>query len=198
MVSQQRSWRNMEIEWQAEVIWCNLTIVGRLTYCAHCFRGSIHGCHFRFSAQSQIDQTRRSCQMITWREAQRRKQEGGWERATAWKWFSGSFYSRCLSVLVDETTKARSNTSPRKRKKKHEFNFNCCAFRSPQVWRFFLCAVCSKSQAYSKYRHHNFTSSYIFTARRFSPLRSEFVFLLLLLEFLFVRFCFAVHSSITY
>lgn len=59
-------------------------------------------------------------------------------------------------------------------------------------------ARCARRAKHTPNIDTNFTSSYIFTARRFSPLRSEFVFLLLLLEFLFVRFCFAVHSSITY
>lgn len=82
--------------------------------------------------------------------------------------------------------------------RKHEFNFNCCAFRSPLKSEDSFYARCTRRAKHTPNIDTNFTSSYIFTARRFSPLRSEFVFLLLLLEFLFVHFCFAVHSSITY
>lgn len=179
---------------QAEVIWCNLTIVGRLTYCAHCCCGSINVCHFLHSRKliKRGEAVKRSLD----ERLNEGNKNGGWERAIAWKWFSGSFYSRCLSVLVDETTKARSNTSPRKRKNMNSILIAVLSGLLKSEDSFY--ARCARRAKHTPNIDTNFTSSYIFTARRFSPLRSEFVFLLLLLEFLFVRFCFVVHSSITY
>lgn len=184
----------MEIEWlahadKAEVIWCNLTVAGRwiieLIVSILVSDRQLVFFSFRNVANSSNEATLSDDHLTR----AGKKKEGGWERANLFKvifWLL-HLLAACRWI-VDETTKARSNTSPRKeRLQKHEFNFNCYAFRSLEVWRFFFVLARAK---HTPNIDTNFTSPYIvFTSRCCSPLWSEFVFFFSRFEF--QRFFFA-------
>lgn len=180
----------MEIEWlvhgldSAAVIWCNLAIVGcrviQLIVCHH--QGSPIADSL-LSDGSQIHQTKRSCQMITW-HALKTKDEGGWERANLLKAIAGL----TRSCHHRNTTKADTTRQP----KKNPILIAMLTSLSI-VWRIFPLVWSGWRAKHTPNIDTNFSSQ---RSRLFSPLRSECF--LLLSWFKFLRLSFWALFSFTY